>query len=83
MTDRTKDKITIGKSKLEWDKLNDKQIENRVEKDSWIALKQYFDGKGNASEAKIAVFVLGILAKKQQAMNNKRQLDIVEQRLLK
>jgi hypothetical protein len=53
-----------------------------VEKDSWITLKQYFDGKGNGPAAKVACVVIGTLAKEQQSKNNARQLDIIERRLL-
>ena len=43
---------------------------------SWASLKQYFDGNGNGSEAKVAVITLGIIAKEQQAENNRRAVDL-------
>jgi len=57
-------------------------LKKEVEKESWIALEQYFHGKGNGPEAKIAVNVISTLAREQQAKNNSRQLDIIEKRLL-
>lgn len=74
--------LTVKKSKEELLKLSTEQLKTEVEKDCWVALKQYFDGKGNGSEAKIAVVALGTLAKESQAKNNARQLDLVEKRLL-
>lgn len=59
------------------------QIKTNVEKECWVALQQYFNGKGNGPEAKIAVVTLGTLAKEQQSKNNSRQLDLVEKRLLR
>ena len=52
-----------------------------VEKEAWAALKAYFNGNGNGSEAKIAVVTLGVLAKEMQAKNNARQMDIIEKRM--
>jgi len=56
-------------------------LKNLVEKDCWIALRQYFEGAGNGPEAKIACVVLSTLAREKQAANNRRQLDIIENRL--
>ena len=72
----------IGSSKREWAKKDVSELKQLVEKDSWIALKQYFDGRGNGTEAKVAVGVLGSIGRFQQAENNRRQLDIVERKLL-
>ncbi len=58
------------------------ELETLVEKDCWIALRQYFDGAKNGPEAKIACVVLSTLARKQQAANNARQLNILERRML-
>lgn len=73
---------SVKQSKEELRKIEITTLKNKVEQESWIALKQYFDGRGNGPEAKIAVITLGILAKEAQAKNNSRQLDIIEQRLL-
>lgn len=73
--------LEVKENKEQLAKFDLKEIKGRVEKDAWIALKQYFDGKGNGSEAKIAVVIIGTLAKEMQASNNKRQLDIVEKKL--
>lgn len=69
-------------SKGELNKLPLRDLKHQVEKDAWVSLKQYFDGRGNGPEAKIAVVVVGTLAKEKQAENNSRQLDIVEKKLL-
>ena len=77
-----KSEFIIGSSKKEWDKKDISELKTLVEKDSWIALKQYFDGRGNGSEAKVAVGVLGSIGRFQQAENNRRQLDLVEKKML-
>lgn len=78
----TKDEIMeIKRSKEELRKVDANQLKGEVERESWIALRQYFDGKGNGSEAKIAVIALGILVKEKQATNNQRKLDIIERGL--
>lgn len=63
-------------------KKNIPELKDIVTKDCWVALRQYFDGKGNGPEAKIACVVLSTLAKEQQSKNNARQLDIIERRLI-
>lgn len=57
------------------------ELESLVEKDCWVALRQYFEGAKNGPEAKIACVLLATLARKQQAKNNARQLDIIERRM--
>ena len=47
-----KPKRQLTKEQLE--KFNVEELKKGVEKDAWIALKQYFDGKGNGTEAKTA-----------------------------
>ena len=59
-----------------------KKLKTDVEKEAWIALRQYFYGAGNGSEAKISVGILSNIAREKQADNNARQLDIIEKRLL-
>lgn len=71
----------VGMSKDELLKLDLIEIKEKVEKDAWISLKEYFDGAGNGAAAKIAVVALRVLATEQQAKNNSRQLDLVEHRL--
>ncbi len=56
-------------------------LKKEVEKESWISLRQYFHGSGNGPEAKIACVVVTTLAREKQAENNKRQLDLVFQRM--
>lgn len=73
--------MEIKRSKEELRKVDATQLKGEVERESWIALRQYFDGKGNGSEAKIAVVALGILVKEKQASNNQRKLDIIERGL--
>ena len=63
-------------SKKALNKKNVNDIKEEVIKQSWISLRQYFDGAGNGSEAKIAVVALGIAVKEQQADNNKRAVDL-------
>jgi len=77
-----KTEFIIGQSKKEWAKKDVAELKTLVEKDAWIALKQYFDNRGNGTEAKVAVGVLGSIGRFQQAENNKRQLDLVEKKLL-
>lgn len=55
-------------------------LKTKVEKDAWIALRQYFRGTGNGPEAKVACVVLGTLARERQAKNNARQLTLLERR---
>ena len=57
------------------------QLKDMVNKDAWIALSQYFNKKGNGSEAKVACVVIGTIAREMQSQNNARQLDIIEKRL--
>ena len=71
----------VGESKEQLAQKSTAVIKQEVEKDSWIALRQYFCGAGNGPEAKIACVVLSTLAREQQAANNKRQLDLVERRI--
>lgn len=72
----------VGQSKEQLQKLSLKDIKEKTSHDAWIALKQYFDGKGNGPEAKVACVVIGTLAREEQAKNNARQLDLLEKRLL-
>ena len=72
----------VQEGKVQIRKKETTTIKTEVEKESWVALKHYFNGAGNGPEAKIAVVVLGTLAKEAQSRNNSRQLDIMEQRLL-
>ena len=67
-------KIYDSREKLR--KVDVGEIKKQVIKDSWISLRQYFDGAGNGSEAKIAVVALGIAVKEQQAENNQRAVDL-------
>ena len=52
-----------------------------AEKQAWNTLVDYFKGKGNGPAAKIAVGVIGTLAREDQSRNNARQLDIIEERM--
>ena len=52
-----------------------------AEKRAWDALVDYFNGKGNGPAAKIAVGVIGTLAREEQSRNNARQLDLIEERI--
>ena len=47
-----------------------------VEKDAWISLSRYFDGRGTESEAKTSLTTLGVLTKKLQARNNERKKEL-------
>lgn len=58
------------------------EVKQQVGRDAWIALKQYFAGANNGTEAKVACVVIGVLAKEEQSKNNARQIDIIERRLL-
>lgn len=73
----------VGKSKEQLSKQDLESLKLDVAKDSWVSLKQYFDGRGNGQEAKVACVIIGTLAREEQAKNNARQLDILEKRLLK
>lgn len=57
-------------------KMDVETLRKEVIKDAWVSLKQYFDGAGNGSEAKIAVVALGISVKEQQAENNRKAIDL-------
>jgi hypothetical protein len=72
--------VKASKSDLRKEEIE--KLKTEVEKEAWIALHQYFNERGNGSEAKIAVVVLGNIAKELQAKNNSRQLDILEKRLM-
>lgn len=67
-------------SKSELRRLNIVELKANVEKESYIALQQYFNERGNPAEAKIACGVLSAIYRELQAINNARQLDIIEQR---
>ncbi len=71
----------VKSSKSELFELETDALKKDVEKKSWIALRQYYDGAGNGAEAKIAVVVIGTLAREMQSTNNRRQLDLVEKRM--
>ncbi len=71
--------VMASKESLEKHSLVD--LKREVEKDAWIALKQYFDGRSNGSEAKVAGIIIATLTREMQAINNSRQLDILEKRL--
>jgi hypothetical protein len=73
--------LFIGKSKEQLKQVGLPEVKKEVEQDAWIALKQYFDGKGNGPEAKVACIVIGTLAREEQSKNNARQLDIIEARM--
>ena len=53
------------------------EVKSLVSKDAWISLKQYFDGRGNGSEAKVACVVIGAIAKEEQTKSHNRQIDLV------
>jgi hypothetical protein len=71
----------MGKSKEQLLKMGAHELKQAVGVDAWVSLKQYFDGKGNGPEAKVACVVIGTLAREDQSRNNARQLDLLEQRL--
>jgi hypothetical protein len=73
----------IGKNKEQLMKQDLSTIKGDVGKQAWVSLEQYFDGKGNGPEAKVACVVIGTLAREEQSKNNSRQLDLLEKRLLK
>ena len=72
----------LGESKTELAVKTTQDLKRVVEKDAWIALRQYFSGLGNGSEAKVACVIIGTLAREEQAKNNARSLDILEKRLM-
>ena len=71
----------VGQSKEQLSKLETVELRERVEKKARIAMDQYFDGRGNGSEAKMAAVVVSTLAREKQAENNRRQLNLIEERL--
>ena len=66
----------VNMSQQELQDLSVEELKKNVEKDAWVSLKQYFDGRGTEPEAKAALTALGILTKKLQARNNERQKRI-------
>jgi len=57
------------------------KMEKEVYKESLVSLLHYFNGGGNGPEAKLACAALGTLAKREQASNNRKSLDLVVQKL--
>ena len=74
--------MSIRSSKDQLEKLPLDKLKLETAKNAWVALKYYFDGGGNGSEAKVACVVIGTLAKEEQSRNNARSLDLIEKRLL-
>jgi len=57
------------------------QLEQEVYKESLVSVLYYFNGGANGPEAKIAVAVLGNLAKREQATNNRKSIELVAEKL--
>ena len=57
------------------------QLEQEVYKESLVSVLHYFNGGANGPEAKIAVAVLGNLAKREQATNNRKSIELVAEKL--
>lgn len=74
--------MEIYQEKQSLKKMDIEELKNEVVKDAWVSLKQYFDGAGNGSEAKVAVVALGIAVKERQADNNRRAIDLSYKRTL-
>ncbi len=70
----------VGENKIELSEQSTETIKEKVTKDAWIALRQYFGGAGNGPEAKVACVVIGTLAREAAARNSARQLDLLERR---
>jgi hypothetical protein len=71
----------VGRSKEQLEAMPLEKLTESVNKHAWVALEQYFGGKGNGPEAKIAVVVIGTVVKQRAIENTTRQLDIITQRL--
>ena len=63
-------------------KMDVSKLKEEVAKDSWVTLKQYFDGLTDSTEAKIAVVVLNVLVKEKQAENNMRAINLAYAKFL-
>lgn len=70
----------VGKSREELLRKDTKDLKAEVTKDAWVSLKQYFDGRGNGPEAKVACVVIATVAKEAQSTNNERALQMMEAR---
>ncbi len=57
------------------------KLEQEVYKESLVSVLHYFNGGGNGPEAKIAVATLGNLAKREQATNNRKSIELVANKL--
>lgn len=56
------------------------ELEQKVYKESLVSLLYYFNGGSNGPEAKIAVAAFGNLAKREQSANNRKSLELIEER---
>jgi hypothetical protein len=72
----------VQKSKAELGLETTDTLKALVEKDAWVSLKQYFSGKANGPEARVACVVISTLARERAAVNNARQLALLEKRFL-
>ena len=70
----------VGESKDTLSHRTLKEVRDQVQKDAWIALRQYFCGAGNGPEAKVACVVISTIAREKQSENNARQLTLLEKR---
>ena len=70
----------VGETKEQLSQKTLLTLKGEVQKDSWIALRQYFSGAGNGPEARVACVVLSTLAREKQSENNARQLTLLEKR---
>ena len=57
------------------------KLEQEVYKESLVSVLYYFTGGANGPEAKIAVAVLGNLAKREQATNNRKSIELVAEKI--
>lgn len=57
-----------------------KEIKADIAKDAWTVLEQYFEGGGDEAKAKVASFVMGLLAREAKTHLRARRIELSEMR---
>ena len=74
-------KTVVMESREQLLKKPKEELREDIEHECLVALKQYFAGRGNGPQAKVASVVLTTFTRAEQAKNNARSLDLIEAKL--
>lgn len=73
----------VMRSKTELKKLSVEELREGLYKDCLVSLTQYFEGRGNGPEAKVASIVYTAIGRENATRNNEKSLALVEAKLRK